>query len=196
MKRNREARGGETDQQWLFHLGVFGFDLQTELQINATPWGKSKILMALNLYTLRWHRMNMWCSEMNGGEKSLFLKVQYIFRKTERRSVQVMPLHNRQHQQPQSMLFILNTLDDRNAAHIYENHKYIIHLTVTEYWHLCHVKPYCKHTWFNLFDYLSTRKISHHFKTVYRNKGCNLPLSSLLIFLVWINQSVVWSIKS
>lgn len=54
-----EAQGGETDQQWLLHLGVFGFDLQTELQINATPRGKSKIPMTLNLYTLRGPGMNM-----------------------------------------------------------------------------------------------------------------------------------------
>lgn len=72
MKRNREARGGETDQQWLFHSGVYGFDLQTELQINATPRGKSKILMTLNLYTLLWRKLNKWRTKMNavglGGE--------------------------------------------------------------------------------------------------------------------------------
>lgn len=58
VKRNQEARGGETDQQWLFHLGVYGFDLQTELQINTTLRGKSKIHMTLNLYTRRWQTLN------------------------------------------------------------------------------------------------------------------------------------------
>lgn len=49
-----------------FRLGVCGFDLQTRLQINATPKGKSKIHMTLNLYT----GMNTWCSKMTGKKKS------------------------------------------------------------------------------------------------------------------------------
>lgn len=49
MNGNREARGGETDQQWLFRLGVFCFDLQTEPRINTTPRRKSKIPLTLNL---------------------------------------------------------------------------------------------------------------------------------------------------
>lgn len=67
MKRNREPRGGGTDQQWLFHLGVYGFDLQTELQINIMLRGKSKIQMTLNLSTLRQHSLNKWCTKKNGG---------------------------------------------------------------------------------------------------------------------------------
>lgn len=38
-------------EKQILHLDVFGFDLHTELQINVTPRGKSKIQMSLNHYT-------------------------------------------------------------------------------------------------------------------------------------------------
>lgn len=69
MKRNGEAQGGGTDQQWLLRLDVFGFDLQTELQINATPRGKSKIQMTRNLYTLRSLGMIMFKDDWEKKEK-------------------------------------------------------------------------------------------------------------------------------
>lgn len=74
MKRNREARGGETDQQWLFRLGVFGFDLQKELQINVTLQGKFKNPDDPEFLhpTLAWNEYVMFKDD---GKKGLILKV-------------------------------------------------------------------------------------------------------------------------
>ena len=65
------------DQQWCFRLGVFGVDLQTERQINATPRGEIKNptdpesrrpALALNKYV-------MYRDDLGRKKGNLILKV-------------------------------------------------------------------------------------------------------------------------
>lgn len=162
MKRNREARGGETDQQWLFHLGVCGFDLQTELQINAPPRGKSKIPMTLNLYTLRWRRLNKLCTKMVGGVGGPILNSESVIHFQTNAETKRAGNASPQSAAPAPAAAVIsfyleNSRTQKGCTHIWKS-KYIMLKTVIQYWRLCHVNLNVKHTLVNLLNLMKLRQ--------------------------------------